>query len=217
MNADKNVHEGKQPVDDNSVMSFSMEGMLTQKDSSLLATAWAPRWNSNQAISKFQAEVNGELKQGHAGVHLIARSNKGSPYNTEQLITMDGPFEIRLVMQIFGSDSLSSHSAAIQKRMCDAYLSLCPSDAREMGVVNGDLVSIGSNENGATLPLYIRKETPVGVALVYAGSSALGARINPHDLPQYASLAPSKAVYDAIQSRLGLTNLVVNDAAAGAH
>ena len=222
MNADKNVHEGKQPVDDNSVMSFSMEGMLTQKDSSLLATAWAPRWNSNQAISKFQAEVNGELKQGHAGVHLIARSNKGSPYNTEQLIGMDGPFEIRLVRQIFGSDSLSSHSAAIQKRMCDAYLSLCPSDAREMGVVNGDLVSIGGNEDGsieggATLPLYIRKETPIGVALVYAGSSALGARINPHDLPHYASLAPSKAVYDAIQSRLGLTNLVVNDAAAGAH
>ena len=75
----------------------------------------------------------------------------------------------------------------------------------------------GSIEGGATLPLYIRKETPIGVALVYAGSSALGARINPHDLPQYASLAPSKAVYDAIQSRLGLTNLVVNDAAAGAH
>jgi NADH-quinone oxidoreductase subunit G len=216
------VHEGKQPVDDNSVMSFSMEGMLTQKDSSLLATAWAPRWNSNQSISKFQAEVNGELKQGHPGVHLIASSSKGLPYNTEQSIGMDAPFEIRFVRQIFGSDSLSSHSAAIQKRMCDAYLSLCPNDAREMGLVNGDLVSIevneeSSTEGGATLPLFIRKETPQGVALVYAGSSAIGVRINPHDLPQYASLAPSRNVYEAVQARLGLLNLVVNDAAAGAH
>jgi len=217
MHADRNVHEGKQPVDDNSVMSFSMEGMLTQKDSSVLATAWAPRWNSNQAISKFQAEINGELKQGHPGVHLLKRSLKGLAYDAENSINKSpGEYEIRLVSHIFGSDTLSSHSPAIQKRLCEAYLALNREDALELGLANGDLVSLGGAEGGIILPLIVRTQTPAGVALVYPGSSALGAHINPHDVPEYASLARVEFEPSAHSTGLGLSNLVVNDAYSGA-
>ena len=101
--------------------------------------------------------------------------------------------------------------------MCDAYLALNPSDALALGVGNGDLISIASAEGGCALPLYIRKETPSGVALVYAGSSALGARINPHDLPRYSDLTVADIQQDSGQVLLGLSSLVVNDSLAGVH
>ena len=127
MNANVNVHEPKQMEDKESVMSFSMEGIPSQKDASVLASSWAPKWNSNQSISKFQDEVNGELKQGHLGCLLIERKDSRRQLFRGGCIGLgEGRLanQLRLVFsyQIFGSDELSARSKPIQARMTDAYI-----------------------------------------------------------------------------------------------
>jgi NADH-quinone oxidoreductase subunit G len=58
--ANTTVHEAKatQKIDDD--FAFSMEGKPVGKSSDM-PFAWAPGWNSNQAIAQFQTEINGQL------------------------------------------------------------------------------------------------------------------------------------------------------------
>ena len=91
------------------------------------------------------------------------------------------------------------------------------SSRSELGLANGDFVSLGGAEDSIILPLIVRTQTPSGVALVYTGSSALGASINPHDVPESASLARVESEPSVHPTGLGLSNLVVNDAYSGAH
>ena len=66
-----NVSESKQTEDSDSPLGFTMEGYPGEKPTSLTPYYWASGWNSNQAISKFQKEVNGPLSGGDPGVRLI--------------------------------------------------------------------------------------------------------------------------------------------------
>lgn len=211
VNAARNVHEPKQQGDDNSVMAFSMEGVMPQRDATILGAAWAPGWNSNQSISKFQAEINGALKQGHAGALLLQRTVSGEPFRiAPRHADGDGELEFHLVAQLFGSDELSAAAAPIQARMCDGYIAVNPNEAARMGVEPGSLVTV---QGGASpLGLILREETPDGVALVYPGSAAAGLAVNPHDLPRSAKaleLAPE--TQEVAKRRIGYAALVVAD------
>src|SRR5690606_8325057 len=57
MHANVTVHEPKPPVDEESPLSFTMEGHPLQAPGALLTYSWSPGWNSNQSIFKFQDEV----------------------------------------------------------------------------------------------------------------------------------------------------------------
>ncbi|ASP46724.1 NADH-quinone oxidoreductase subunit NuoG [Cognaticolwellia beringensis] len=63
------VHEAKttQKIDDN--FTFSMEGKSVGQSSDM-PFAWAPGWNSNQAIAQFQTEINGQLLKQKAAVFI---------------------------------------------------------------------------------------------------------------------------------------------------
>ncbi|GJM13619.1 MAG: NADH-quinone oxidoreductase subunit G [Pseudohongiella sp.] len=204
MIADVNVHEPKQAVDEESVMSFSMEGIPSQKDASVLASSWAPKWNSNQSISKFQDEVNGELKQGHVGCLLIERSNSGGSYfelPTKEKVATGKQLALVYSYQIFGSDELSARSKPIQARMTDAYIGLCPQDAQDRGLVQGDVATITSL--GAPVVVCIRTGIKAGTALLYCGDGS----ISPADFSGFIEIEKSAA-----QSTVrGLTNLIVSD------
>ena len=129
MRSQVNVHEPKQPVDSQSVMSFSMEGIPSASNATVLGSVWAPGWNSNQAISKFQNEINGELKQGHTGSLLIERTESVSSFYTPEAAAQEsakGVLQVAPAYQIFGSDELSARSHAIQQRMTDAYVGISP-------------------------------------------------------------------------------------------
>ncbi len=167
MIANINVHEPKQPVDENSVLSFSMEGMPATKDASVLGAAWAPSWNSNQSISKFQDEINGELKQGHTGFHLIERSESGDYLDAaaKEVSVGAGQLLLARAQQIFGSDELSARASTIQQRLTDAYLGLSPVDADRLGIAHGDEVSLDSN--GETAVACIRTQIKPGTAALY--------------------------------------------------
>ena len=204
MNANVNVHEPKQMEDKESVMSFSMEGIPSQKDASVLASSWAPKWNSNQSISKFQDEVNGELKQGHVGCLLIQRKDSSDSY-FEAAPDSAGPSanQLRLVFsyQIFGSDELSARAKPIQARMTDAYIGLSPADAKARDLRQGDVATI--SPLGSPVVVCIRTGIKAGTALLYCGDG----NISPADFSGVIEVEKSAA-----QSTIrGIGNLIVSD------
>ena len=204
MNANVNVHEPKQMEDKESVMSFSMEGIPSQKDASVLASSWAPKWNSNQSISKFQDEVNGELKQGHVGCLLIERKDSSGSY-FEAAPDSAGPSanQLRLVFsyQIFGSDELSARAKPIQARMTDAYIGLSPADAKARDLRQGDVATI--SPLGSPVVVCIRTGIKAGTALLYCGDG----NISSADFSGVIEVEKSAA-----QSTIrGIGNLIVSD------
>jgi len=202
MKANLNVHEPKQPVDDQSIMSFSMEGIPATKDSSVLGAAWSPAWNSNQSISKFQEEINGDLKQGHVGELLIERNEIGSYLSLDQQPNnLNGDLQVAVVYQIFGSDELSAKSKTIQHRMADAYVALSPKDAESLNLNQGDSVSLDGNSNIAIA--CIRSKMKKGTVAVYCGDND----IDRHALG--ATIALSKVA--EAKMKHGIQGLIVSD------
>jgi len=185
MKANVNVHEPKQAVDEESVMSFSMEGISTLKDSNIIASTWAPSWNSNQAISKFQEEINGELKQGHVGSLVFERVHKESTYlpidrsSTRQ----GGGLQTSVAWHIFGSDELSGKTPAIRQRMTGSYIGINSDDALNLELTNGDSVTLATISKPFTV--CVRSKQAPGTASVYCAPD----QINRFDLPDQISLS----------------------------
>ena len=201
MRANLNVHEPKQPVDDESVLSFSMEGMPAAKDASILGAPWSPSWNSNQSISKFQEEVNGDLKQGSTGELLLERNQSGIYLETASgTKNSEGRLEVALAHQIFGSGELSAKSKTIQKRMVDPYVGISSVDAESLGLVHGDSVSVDGN--GSVASVVIRKKIKAGTVALYCGEN---------EIDRYAIGETVQLHKVASSTRRGLGNLIVSD------
>ncbi|GAB5498155.1 MAG: NADH-quinone oxidoreductase subunit NuoG [Pseudohongiellaceae bacterium] len=200
MLANVNVHEPKQAVDDESVLSFSMEGLSPLKDSSVLGASWSPGWNSNQSISKFQEEINGHLKQEHCGELLLTDKQSPAAFFPPEIDPVeDDGLEVNLAYQIFGSEELSARSPAIRQRMTDAYIGLSPQDAQSLGVNQGQALSL--NGNGMIAAACIRDQIKPGTVAVYCGDE-----LNPHDLGSSLSLSKSEA-----ELQRGIAGLIVSD------
>ncbi len=203
MVANVNVHEPKQQVDSESMMSFSMEGIPSQKDASILASSWAPKWNSNQSISKFQDEVNGELKQGHVGCLLIERSRSGAYLEAAKDSIAPSGKQLRLAFsyQIFGSDELSARSKPIRARMTDAYIGLNPNDAQARNLRQGDVATITAL--GSPVVVCVRTGIKEGTALLHCGDG----KISPADFDGLIEV--EKSATQTISRGIG--NLIVSD------
>lgn len=178
MKANINVHEPKQAVDTESQMSFSMEGVPATKDSNILASSWAPRWNSNQSISKFQEEVNGELKQGHVGSLVFDKEPQQGNYLELTTDVEEGSVGLRVSFahHIFGSDELSAMSGPIKERMTSSYIGLSASDAAARKLSHLDTVQISDSDCVATVCIRNRQKT--GTASLYCAPG----EINQHDV-----------------------------------
>jgi NADH-quinone oxidoreductase subunit G len=134
MLADVSVHEPQQAIDNDSALSFSMEGVQQEAPSSLRAFTWSPGWNSNQSIHKFQAEVGGEDKQGNAGSLVFAKANTLVPYSK----TVQVRSKLIAKHHIFGSEALSSHSPEIETLMPLPYLMMNDTSAKQLQVKSND-------------------------------------------------------------------------------
>lgn len=178
MNAGANVHEGKQPEDADSVMAFSMEGLSGRQDSPLIASSWAPRWNSNQSVSKFQDEVGGHLRQEHPGVMLLPKANAGG-YAAVDGAPAGGHGTGLVVIpayQLFGSEELTTRTDVIAQRATPSYVALAPEDARELDLQTNDLVEVSGTAGRASYAVCVRSRIRKGTVLVFtrAGSYPVG-------------------------------------------
>ncbi|OGT74258.1 MAG: hypothetical protein A3H44_05920 [Gammaproteobacteria bacterium RIFCSPLOWO2_02_FULL_57_10] len=204
MSANLNVHEKKQTTDRESAMSFSMEGLPLQKDASLLSAAWAPAWNSNQAISKFQDEINGELKQGCKGAHLLQRS---LPPQSPVSVSTNNTSNVYFIDHIFGGDELSAMAPAIAARSVGAYLCVGEAEAKRLGLQQHGRAQISSGSYSAELPVLIRQRIAPGAIGIYCGGE-----INRHAFANGVSISAVAEDGNVLaRSHQMFDELVIND------
>ncbi|MEC4748475.1 NADH-quinone oxidoreductase subunit NuoG [Methylomicrobium sp. Wu6] len=173
MLANIKVSEPRQTVDPETPFAFSMEGITVGVPAALEPVIWAPGWNSNQAINKFQDEIGGHLRGGDAGARLIEATG-AMPWFThipDAFKPMEGQWRIVPLQHIFGSEELSRHSPPVAERMANPCASLSPSDAAVLAVESGDLLEIKSLTGISIiyLPVKIEQTLPCGLLGITAG------------------------------------------------
>jgi NADH-quinone oxidoreductase subunit G len=211
MQAHLHVHEDQQPGVNESPLAFSMEGLPLQKDASLLSAAWAPGWNSNQAISKFQQEINGELRQGCKGVHLLARDRR-APASESLTPDTNVPArpEVYFIEHLFGGEEVSATSPAIAARAVGPYVCVSAADAQRLGLRQHGSARIEAGSQHAEVGVLIRKRIAPGCVGLYCAGElsraafAEGFAISAVD--EGNVLASSRAMF---------ATLVVNDSEPG--
>lgn len=173
MHADFKVSESAPPQDTESPFAFSMEGSAMSVPPALLPVIWAPGWNSNQAINKFQEETGGNLQGGDAGVRLIEASgamkwfgDMPPAFKAEQ-----GLWRVMPLPAIFGSEELSLQSPSIAARMPPFCVYLNSLDAGALVVGTGDSIAIMDIEGTEIVraPVQINRTLPRGLLGITAG------------------------------------------------
>jgi NADH-quinone oxidoreductase subunit G len=184
MNAHINVSEEKPPVDTDSPLSYTMEGLRAQPPSSMIPFFWSPGWNSVQSVNKYQEEVGASLRGGDPGVRLLEPIKDGAINYFVGVPEAFRPIEDHLwvvpLHHIFGSEELSAQSAAVAQRIAEPYIMLHPQDAAEYKLENNKL-SFTIDGLLYSLPVRISDTIPAGVAGMPYGYQGL-----PYgDLPEW--------------------------------
>jgi NADH-quinone oxidoreductase subunit G len=145
MNASLSVSEEQQPIDTDSALAYSMEGVPWQYPNPLSVTAWAPGWNSNEAENKYQKEINGASLSGNKGV-LLKRKESGadanhafdwfqpSPNGEYNHPPEDNKLLAVMARRVFDGDSLSALSPALLERAGIPNIQLNPVDLPRLGI-----------------------------------------------------------------------------------
>lgn len=203
MRANISVHEPRQEQDENGVMVYSMEGVPAIKDSTVFNTPWAPGWNSNQSIFKFQQYAGGPLKQGDHGHRLLKNNTSEKTWYSPDFAEADGKgYQVFPLYQLFGSEELSAHTPAIQAKATSAYIALNPADAKELGLNGSDGVQL---EHNGALPYILRDSILPGTVGVSVGLKGLNYR----DLP--GTIALDKAANWQSPGSWIAANIIVSD------
>jgi NADH-quinone oxidoreductase subunit G len=166
-----NVHEPKQEQDEEGIMNFSMEGVAPLRDAKVFSNPWAPGWNSNQSVFKFQTHTGGPLRQASEGERLLDAGTAGKswyPANVQKAAAQG--FALFPLYHLFGSDELSARSDAIQAKATGAYVAMNPADAQKLGLAATDGVQVQHN---GSVPVLLRDSIKPGTVGVSVGLNGL--------------------------------------------
>lgn len=174
MVANLTMHEPPPPSDPDSPFAFTMEGAHQSVPPPLLPQVWAPGWNSNQALNKFQEEVGGPLRDEIIGPRLVEPAGDQSSWSEHAVPPAFQPRPGRWLMlpryEIFGSEELSAAAGALSTRIPVATLAVHPDEAAQQGWAAGDLMAARLGEWEIQVPLVTEPSVPRGTA----GLSRLG-------------------------------------------
>jgi NADH-quinone oxidoreductase subunit G len=190
------VHEPRPPADLDTPLAYSMEGHQGVAPPALNPRYWAPGWNSNQAVNRYQTEIGGPLRGEAAGRRLIEPDREAEvSYFTEIPAAFTPREDALLIMPdylIFGSEPLSMASAGIAARAPEPYLGVSPADMERLGVAEGEIVALLVTGTCYHLPVMKRPPLPRGVAMLPAGLGDMSAL----SLPQWGHVEVKREVWD---------------------
>lgn len=172
------VSEPKPLQDDDSSLSYTMEGYRGLPPAPLIPFFWSPGWNSGQSVNKYQQEVGGMLKGGDPGIRLYEQTTTLPTFYRDVPETfVPRPDKWMLLPQyhLFGSGELSVYTAGIASLSSGPYVSLSKQDAERSQVKNGDMVSVKTDGKTYTFPLSIQESLPDGIVLLPAGLRGMDA------------------------------------------
>jgi NADH-quinone oxidoreductase subunit G len=169
MNAGVSVHEPAQPADEESPLAFTMEGAGgVDQPGALLPYVWAPGWNSNQSLQKFQSEIGGPLRGGAAGKRLLDDLKLNKPTGAappEERRPEAGELQLIARHRVFGSEELSARAPGISELCGQAWLELNSREAAARGLAAGEGVRVADT----SLELRINDSLPDRCATFTAG------------------------------------------------
>lgn len=185
MQANINVSEPKPAEDNDSGLSYTMEGYRGIPPSSMIPFFWSPGWNSVQSVNKYQQEVGGPLTGGDPGLRMVHASIASAKFFTdipEAFKPMSGRLWIVPVHHIFGSDELSARSAVLQERIPQPYLLISEASRVELDIRENELLSFEIAGRTHSLPLRFSNVLQKGIAALPIGLAGI-----PYvDLPAWA-------------------------------
>ncbi|KGJ97170.1 NADH-quinone oxidoreductase subunit NuoG [Thalassotalea sp. ND16A] len=155
MMANQTVHESKATIDNNSPYKFSMEGAAISNNSaasslggsSAMPFTWAPGWNSNQSVSKYQQQVGAELTNKspvvqifdpaapntiNQGVDTADKKQMGTEHDTNNVndsLIGDPGLTFVAAAHIYGNDYLGLKGSQFKLLSPIPFLSLHPQNA----------------------------------------------------------------------------------------
>lgn len=142
--ANKSVFEPRSPDDPATPFAFSMEGDHNPQPGPLVPRFWAPGWNSENAVSKFQIEIGGPLHGGPPGRRLVEPAmGQGKCFDIPaRPAVADDVVEIIPRPRIFGSEELSRLTPAVAELAPTVELSVAEDIARAHELSDGDRAEI---------------------------------------------------------------------------
>ncbi|WP_295800439.1 NADH-quinone oxidoreductase subunit NuoG [uncultured Microbulbifer sp.] len=186
LQAEVAVAEQPPPRDPDAPMAFSMEGIQFAGYSPLQANIWAPGWNSDQAIHKFQNQPGGERAPAASGQSLrratkvfeIQVTDTGvpkTPVNADLLTTLP-------LYRLFGSGELSRRARSIATVVGQAFVHLHPDDARALALCAGEQVCLpGSDTTFEVKITAVAPQRCIGISAGYSSPQAVVA-MSPQDI-----------------------------------
>ncbi len=168
MHANRTMNEPRPVQDADSPLAFSMEGARTGIPPAEIPIFWAPKWNSNQSVNKFQAEIGGPLKGGDPGVRLINPKGTAAYYERAPMHAVEGLQQVWLY-ELFGSEELSVRGPAIAGRVPAPYVVLNPQTAKKLGITEGTVLRLDSSGQSWQAQLRCSESLPAEVIGVPRG------------------------------------------------
>jgi len=166
MKANVAVSETAVATDADSAYSFSMEGFQALTPAAVMSSFWVPGWNSAQAITRFQEEVNGPLEGGDPGIRLIEPMLESDPPYFESGSTGEKQDpEVLAVSRyhIFGSEELSGIAPAVAELTPKPYAAIHPDDAARLSIAEGEPIIVTINGENHELDALIDRSIAKGV------------------------------------------------------
>jgi NADH-quinone oxidoreductase subunit G len=191
--AGESVHEPKPADDPDSPMSFTMEGYRGQPPSSNIPFFWSPGWNSQQAINKYQIEVGGGLHGGDPGVRLIEPQKNGKvEFHQEvpnKFQSKQGQWRVYPAHEIFGSETTSMYTEALQERAPKPYIVLSHEDQDKIKAKPDEKVKLTLHGEEIELPVIYSKLLQKGTAALPMGLKKIPSHAN---LPAWIKITKAK-------------------------
>ena len=169
------VSEPKPLQDEDSPLSYTMEGYQGMPPSSMIPFFWAPGWNSVQSVNKYQQEVGGALRGGDPGIRLLEQIKGIMPALfkdiPEAFVARQQKWLLLPQHHFFGSGEFSTYTNAMQELTPEPYIVLSKYDAEQLGVVKGSVISLKVDEKEYSFPLKIQEGLCNGIVLMPVGGT----------------------------------------------
>jgi NADH-quinone oxidoreductase subunit G len=190
ISANQSVHEPLQPVDQETPLTFSMEGINLEQAASLTPFYWSPGWNSNQSLQKFQAEVDGPLSGNSSGQRLIepkldldpncllSAPSLSKTSISDRLKIKPDESQLVPIYRVHGSDELSSYTDEIAELAGEAFVAISAAVAEQLNVVEGDGLIVSNADGDLSLEVKILNRVAsdcVGYSAGYTKTNSLRA------------------------------------------
>ncbi|AFQ23984.1 NADH-quinone oxidoreductase subunit NuoG [Candidatus Portiera aleyrodidarum] len=138
INSNIQIHEKKIHKDIYSTFTFSTKGY----NSSEIAFAWYPGWNSPQAWNKFQKEIGVKLYAGNPGIRLInyCKKKKYLSYYKYVGFKKNKRWQIIPIYHLLGSEENSALTHSINKCTKKPYIKISKQDIKLLKVTPGSKI-----------------------------------------------------------------------------